>query len=132
MDIISHNVLGDDRGHLIAIEGARDIPFNIERVFYIYGTDPQLPRGQHAHYETKQYLIAVNGQCKVTLENGNLSKTFLLDHPSKGLLQDAMIWGTMHDFSKDCVLLVFADRIYDAKDYIFDYQKFLDLCEGDG
>ena len=125
MSVIHHKVLGDHRGQLVVIEGKGDIPFDIKRVFYIYGTQKDVPRGNHSHYKTKQYLIAVNGSCKVTLDNGKTKQTFDLDEPNKGLFQDVLIWGTMHDFSQDCVLLVLASEYYDEADYIRDYQKFL-------
>ena len=118
-------VLGDHRGQLVALEANRQIPFDVKRVFYIYGTQDGVPRGNHSHYKTKQFLVAVNGNCKVTLDNGKEKETFDLNKPNLGLFQDALIWGTMHDFSSDCVLMVLADEYYDASDYITDYNKFL-------
>ena len=125
MSIILHKVLGDHRGQLVAIEGKDNVPFDIKRVFYIYGTQKKASRGDHSHYNTKQYLIAVNGSCKVTLDNGKTKQTFDLDEPNKGLFQDALTWGTMHDFSQDCVILVLASEYYDELDYIRDYDEFL-------
>lgn len=116
--------MGDERGRLIAIESGFDIPFVIKRVFFIYGTQPNVPRGKHAHHTTKQYLIAVNGACKVTFDNGQSEETHELNQPSIGLFQDAMVWGTMHDFSDDCVLLVLADQHYNETDYIRNYADF--------
>lgn len=126
MSISIHNVLGDHRGQLVAIESASSVPFDIKRIFYIYGTQPGVPRGNHSHHTTRQYLIAVHGSCKVTLDNGKHKQTYTLDAPNKGLLQDALIWGCMHDFSPDCVLLVLASEHYDDADYIRDYQTFLE------
>jgi len=119
-------VLGDHRGQLVALEANRQIPFDVKRVFYIYGTQEGIPRGDHSHYKTKQFLVAVNGSCKVTLDNGKTKETFDLDKPNLGLFQDALIWGTMHDFSADCILMVLADEYYDESDYIIDYDKFLE------
>lgn len=119
--------MGDDRGKLVAIESGIHIPFKIKRVFYIYGTQPNVLRGQHSHYKTKQYLIAVNGSCRVTLDNGRRKETHELNQPNIGLLQDAMVWGTMHDFSVDCVLLVLADQVYNEADYIRSYENFTKL-----
>ncbi len=118
-------VLGDDRGQLVALEANKQIPFDIKRVFYIYGTQPNTPRGNHSHYKTKQYLVAVNGSCKITLDNGRNKETFDLNQPNLGLFQDALIWGSMHDFSSDCVLMVLADDYYNDSDYIRNYNKFL-------
>jgi len=119
------NVMGDERGKLVALETNKEIPFDIKRVFYIFGTNSDLPRGEHSHYKTKQFLIAVNGSCRVTLDNGKEKETFNLNSRDIGLYQDALIWGTMHDFSEDCVLIVLANDVYDAKDYITDYNEFL-------
>jgi len=119
------NVLGDERGSLVALEENKEIPFSLKRVFYIFGTNSDLPRGQHSHYKTKQFLIAVNGSCKVTLDNGKEKEIFDLNSRNVGLFQDALIWGTMHDFSENCVLMVLANDIYDAKDYITNYNEFL-------
>ena len=122
-------VLGDHRGQLVALEANRQIPFDVKRVFYIYGTQEGVPRGNHSHYKTKQFLVAVNGNCKVTLDNGKEKETFDLNKPNLGLFQDALIWGTMHDFSSDCVLMVLADEYYDASDYITNYDKFLEVVK---
>lgn len=122
-------ILGDHRGQLVALEANRQIPFDVKRVFYIYGTQEGMPRGNHSHYKTKQFLVAVNGSCKVTLDNGKEKETFDLNKPNVGLFQDALIWGSMHDFSKDCVLMVLADEYYDASDYITDYDKFLEVVK---
>jgi len=123
--IYDFKVWGDSRGQLVALEENKEIPFDVKRVFYIYSTQEGVPRGQHSHYKTKQLLVAVNGSCKVTLDNGITKEIFSLDSPSIGLFQDAMIWGTMHDFSEDCVLMVLASDFYDESDYIRNYDDFL-------
>lgn len=120
-----HQVRGDERGQLVAIEGNVDIPFEIKRVFYIYGTSAGVPRGNHAHHKTLQYLISVSGSCKVTLDAGVGKETYTLDCQNVGLLQKELVWGVMHDFSEDCVLLVLASDYYDESDYIRDYDEFL-------
>lgn len=125
------NVLGDYRGQLVALEENRNIPFDLKRVFYIFGTQEGVSRGNHSHYKTKQFLVAVNGSCKVTLDDGYNKETFNLNKPNLGLFQDALIWGTMHDFSSDCVLMVLANEYYDASDYITDYDKFLKEVRND-
>lgn len=125
MSITEHRILGDHRGKLVAIEGQKDVPFEVKRVFYIYGTQPDVPRGQHSHHQTRQYLIALNGSCKVTLDDGKQKITYDLNQPNIGLLQDALVWGSMHDFTPDCALLVLASEHYDEADYIRDYDDFL-------
>lgn len=125
MSITEHRILGDQRGKLVAIEGQQDVPFEVKRIFYIYATQPDVPRGHHSHHQTRQYLIAVNGSCKVTLDDGKQKITHDLNQPNIGLLQDALVWGSMHDFTSDCVLLVLASEHYDEADYIRDYDEFL-------
>ena len=125
------NILGDYRGQLVALEENRNIPFDLKRVFYIFGTQEGVSRGNHSHYKTKQFLVAVSGSCKVTLDDGYNKETFNLNKPNLGLFQDALIWGTMHDFSSDCVLMVLANEYYDASDYITDYDKFLKEVKND-
>jgi len=124
--LIYFDIMGDERGSLIALEENHNIPFDIKRVFYIYGTQHGIPRGKHSHYVAKQLLIVLHGSCKVTLDNGKEKQTFLLDSPTFGLYQDTLVWGFMHDFSTNCVLMVVSDTYYDEKDYIRDYDKFLE------
>lgn len=119
--------LGDERGLLTVIEENHTIPFEIKRVFYIYGTKPDVRRGFHAHYKTRQALIAVSGSCKVLLDNIKRKETVLLDSPTKVLLLEPNDWHEMYDFAPDCVLLVLASHLYDAQDYIRDYDKFLEV-----
>ena len=116
-------------GSLIALEGNKNIPFDIKRVFYIYGVDTSVARGAHAHKESNQILIAVNGSCEILFDDGIERQKILLDNPSKGLLQEKMIWGEMQHFSKDCVLMVLSDSFYDTNDYIREYEDFLELCK---
>jgi dTDP-4-dehydrorhamnose 3,5-epimerase-like enzyme len=125
--IINFRVMGDERGSLIAFEENQNVPFGIKRVFYIYGTQESTSRGKHAHYKTKQLLIAVNGSCKVTLDDGIDKETYNLNKPNLGLFQDALIWGAMHDFSEDCILMVLSDEHYVESDYIRDYEDFIGL-----
>ena len=129
--IINFKVMGDERGSLIAFEAQNNVPFYIKRVFYIYGTQANIARGQHSHYKTKQMLVAVNGSCKVTLDNGKEKKTYALNKPNVGLFQDALIWGEMHAFSQDCILMVFADTYYEEDDYIRSYDTFLEAIKND-
>ena len=117
--------LGDDRGSLVALEAEKTVPFAIKRVYYIFGTQEGVSRGFHAHKNLKQVAICVTGHCRMVLDNGLEREDTLLNSPTKGLLINSFIWREMHDFSKDCVLLVLASAHYDEKDYIRDYQEFL-------
>ncbi|SEM88837.1 transferase hexapeptide (six repeat-containing protein) [Paenisporosarcina quisquiliarum] len=119
------NVIGDERGSLISLEAGKNIPFEIKRVYYIYGVDPNLPRGFHAHKELQQVLVCISGSCRVVLDNGQTRKEYILDKPEKGLIVGNMIWREMHDFSEDCILMVLANNYYDEQDYLRNYEEFL-------
>lgn len=118
-------VLGDERGSLVAFELGQVIPLDIKRVYYIYGTALGVSRGYHAHYNLTQLAICIAGRCRMVLDNGITREETWMDNPTKGLLIEKMIWREMHDFSPDCVLLVLATEHYDESDYIRDYQHFL-------
>lgn len=124
--LIEFKDLGDERGNLVVIEGeGMDIPFDIKRVFYIYGSDSTVVRGQHANRETEFLLVNVSGTSKVRVDNGRESKIIELNRPRMGLYLTSMLWKDMYDFSEDSVLLVLASRHYDAKEYIRDYDAYL-------
>lgn len=124
--IIEFVDLGDERGNLVVIEGdGMDIPFDIKRVFYIYGSDAEVVRGQHANRETEFLLVNVSGTSKVKVDNGRKSKVIELNRPRMGLYLSPMVWKDMYDFSADSVLLVLASRHYDAAEYIRSYQDYL-------
>ena len=120
---------GDDRGHLVIVEGNRDIPFEIKRVFYIYGSDRDVIRGRHANYNTEFVLINVAGTSKVKVDDGTNHKIFSLDRPHTGIFLPKMVWKDMYDFSEDSVLLVLASEHYDAEEYIRDYEQYLKVVE---
>lgn len=118
---------GDARGQLISLEEVKDIPFKIKRVYYMYDTGKDVHRGFHAHKELEQILICIHGTCKILLDNGNEKEIVPLEKPYEGLYIAHNIWREMYDFSEDAVLLVLASEYYDEKDYIRDYNKFLDF-----
>lgn len=125
--IITIEENGDERGLLAVLEESKNIPFPIKRVFYIYATLPEIRRGFHAHYHTRQALVCVAGKCKIFLDNVKRKENIILDSPSKVLLLEPEDWHEMYDFSTDCVLLVLASHKYDPTDYIRDYEKFLQV-----
>ena len=117
---------GDDRGHLVVIEGMKDVPFEIKRAFYIYGSDPEVVRGQHANRESEFVLINVAGTSKVKVKDGEGNEAiFCLNRPHTGIYLPTMVWKDMYDFSSDSVLLVLASTHYDAMEYIRDYDEFV-------
>lgn len=116
---------GDDRGTLISLEENKNIPFNIKRVYYMFGTTEGVRRGFHAHKCLKQILICVSGECKILLDNGTEKQEVHLDSPNKGLYIESNMWREMFDFSEDAVLMVLASELYDEADYIRDYDDFI-------
>ena len=126
--IIEFGEYGDERGNLVVAEGSgRDIPFEIKRVFYMYGSDDTVIRGQHANRKTEFVLINVSGTSKVKVDNGFETDIIELDKPRMGLYIPTMLWKDMYDFSEDSVLLVLASEHYDGSEYIRDYDDF--ICE---
>lgn len=123
--LIDFPALGDHRGSLVALEASKTIPFDIKRVYYLFGTKQGVARGFHAHKALKQVAVCVTGQCRMLLDDGNKKEEIWLDSPTKGLLIEEMVWHEMHDFSPDCVLLVLASDHYDESDYIREYANFI-------
>ncbi len=118
-------LIGDERGSIVAVEAEKSIPFEVKRVYYIFGTQPGVSRGFHSHINLQQLAICVSGKCRMVLDDGINRESVSLDKPNQGLLIGNNIWREMHDFSEDCVLLVLASEYYDESDYIRDYQSFL-------
>lgn len=123
--ILEFGDLGDERGKLVVVEGAMDIPFEIKRVFYIYGSDSSVIRGQHANRNSEFVLINVSGSSKVRVDNGFEEEIIELNRPRMGLYLPTMLWKDMYDFSEDSVLLVLTNTHYDGKEYIRDYDEYL-------
>ncbi len=117
--------LGDERGKLVVAEGEIDIPFEIKRVFYIYGSDSDVVRGQHANRESEFVLINVAGSSKVMITDGENREIVELSRPMDGVYIPRMIWKEMYDFSPDSVLLVLASTHYDGKEYIRDKDEYI-------
>ncbi|WP_429115861.1 sugar 3,4-ketoisomerase [Aeromonas veronii] len=124
--LLDFNILGDERGHLVAIEGNCHIPFDIKRVYYLFGTKPGVARGFHAHKKLRQLAVCIKGSCRFVMDDGDNKEEVILSTPDKGLLIDAMQWHEMYDFSDDCVLMVLADQLYDESDYMRDYIKYIE------
>lgn len=122
--ILEFPELGDERGNLVVIEGGIQIPFDIQRVFYIYGSDDTVVRGQHANKKTEFVLINVSGTSKVRVDDGKEERIIELNKPKMGLYLDKMLWKDMYDFSPDSVLICLANTHYDGEEYIRDYEDY--------
>lgn len=123
--IIFFKEMGDERGNLVVIEGDQDIPFPIKRVFYMYGSDPHIVRGQHANRRSSFVLINVGGTSRVRISDGQEELIVQLDKPRMGVYIPPMYWKDMYDFSSDSILLVLSDEHYDGTEYIRDYEAYL-------
>ena len=110
-------------GYISVAEVEKNIPFKILRTFWTYFTPQNITRGRHAHFNTEQVLIALNGIIKVKIENNNIIEELILDTPNKGLYIPPSCWHIM-EYSHDSVQLVFASTLYDEKDYIRDYSEY--------
>ena len=128
--VIEFKDLGDERGKLVVIEGNESIPFAIQRVFYIYGSDSTVVRGQHANRESEFVLINVAGQSKVRITDGHEEFVVELNRPMMGVYIPKMVWKDMYDFSSDSVLLVLASTHYDGSEYIRDFDKYIEEING--
>ncbi len=130
--ILDFSQKGDERGHLVIVEGMRDIPFEIKRIFYIYGSDREVIRGQHANRESEFVLINVAGTSKVRTKDGKGNEMiYSLNRPHTGIYLPKMIWKDMYDFSDDSVLLCLASTHYNPDEYIRSYDEFLRIVNGD-
>lgn len=116
---------GDARGQLAVAELGGALPFPVRRVYWIHGTTPGVSRGFHAHKKLHQLCVCVAGSVRLSLFDGRREENVVLDSSAKGLLIGPGLWHEMHDFSPDCVLMVFADAEYDEADYIRDRAEFI-------
>jgi dTDP-4-dehydrorhamnose 3,5-epimerase-like enzyme len=121
---------GDERGSLVPFEGGRTVPFDIARVYTVFGTLPGVRRGFHAHRRLNQAAVAVAGSCTMLLDDGRQQCRIQLDQPDRLLTLPPMVWHQMEEFSPDCVLMVLADAPYDEADYIRDHGEFMRLAGG--
>ena len=125
--IIHFPSIGDKNGSLVSLESFKNVPFEIKRVYYIFGTKNGISRGFHAHRNIKQIVISIAGSCRFVLNDGINQEEIILDTPNKGLMIENLIWREMHDFSPNCILLVLASEYYEEKDYIRKYDEFLKI-----
>jgi dTDP-4-dehydrorhamnose 3,5-epimerase-like enzyme len=118
--LINLTTINDARGNLTLIE--KVIPFDIKRIFYIYGLDDSV-RGKHRHHKTSQAIVCIQGHCTVFSFDGIKEEIFVLDHPGKCLILEPKDWHKMYGFSTDAILMVMASEHYDPEDYIFEPYK---------
>ncbi|MFZ1072541.1 MAG: FdtA/QdtA family cupin domain-containing protein [Verrucomicrobiia bacterium] len=117
--------IADPRGNLTFIEGNRHVPFQIQRVYYLYDTPGGAERGGHAHKGLHQLIVAMSGSYDVILDDGKQKKRFHLNRSYYGLYVCPMIWRELDNFSSGAVCLVLASNLYDESDYYRDYRTFI-------
>jgi hypothetical protein len=115
--LIDLKTFTDKRGNLTVIE--KIIPFEIKRIFYIYGVD-ESKRGGHRHKKTIQAAICLKGSCHIYNSDGITEKNYILDQPNKCLILEPKDWHTMYNFTSDAILMVLASAFFDQNDYIFE------------
>lgn len=117
----------DLRGALIAAEFTSQLPFRPERAFVVFDVPSSDLRGEHAHRECAEILVAIRGSLHALIDDGTHRQEFVLDRPDVALHMPAMTWGTQYKYSNDAVLLVLASHPYEASDYVRTYEEFLEL-----
>lgn len=123
--LLKFEIHGDDRGSLIALD-ALNLPIIPRRVFYLFGTQPGVHRGKHAHKSCNQVLICISGSCRICMDDGHQKEIFTMNRQDEGLFVPSNVWCEMSDFSEGAVLMVIADEPYDENEYIREYDEFLE------
>lgn len=135
MDLKQNNYMyelkefGDERGNLVVLQGNKEIPFEIARLFYIYNTENNAIRGEHANLKSSFVMISMVGSCVVEIDDGFTKSEYLLDSPKQALFVNKMLWKTMKGFTRDNVLMVISDCVYDENEYVRDYSTYVKMMK---
>lgn len=113
------------KGNITVVGNNQTIPFDVQRIYYLYDIPGGESRGGHAHKELRQLIVAASGSFTVILDDGKVKRKFVLNRPYQGLLIVPGIWRTLDDFSSGAVCLVLASHVYDETDYIRSYNDFV-------
>ena len=117
----------DRKGTISVVQNGDTVAFNVKRVYYLYDVPGGESRGSHAHRELSQLIVAASGSFRVTLDDGHVKQSFVLNRPYQGLYVAPGIWRDLDDFSSGAVCMVLASDVYRAEDYIRDYDEFLEF-----
>jgi len=128
--IIDLPKISNRRGNITPVEGGNHIPFDIERVYYLYDVPGGAVRGGHAHKQLQQLVVSVMGAFDIILDDGYKKKTVRLDRAYFGLYIPNMIWRELENFSSGGICLVLASLPYDESDYYRNYDEFVDAIRG--
>ena len=127
IEIVNIPLITDERGNLVFAEVEQCLPFEAKRFFVVFDVPSTEIRGQHAHKELHEFVVALRGSVTVSIDDKVSQKTFTLNRPTQGLHIPPKTWRTLYEYSSDVVLLVLASHKYDAADYIRDYDTFLNF-----
>lgn len=122
----------NEKGNISVVENFKTVPFDLKRIYYLYDVPGGESRGGHAHKELQQFIVAASGSFDVTVDDGSSRRTFTINRPYRGLLVVPGIWRELDNFSSGSVCLVLASHLYDADDYIRDYEQFIKYKRGNG
>lgn len=114
----------DRRGNLSVIEEFKNVPFKIERAYWIYDVPGGEARGGHAYRENQEFIVALSGSFDVILDDGTDKRVFSLNRSYYGVYVPKGIWREMNNFSTNSLALILASNGYDKDDYIYDYKRF--------
>ena len=125
--IIDISKIKNKAGNITIVENENNIPFSVKRIYYLYDVPGGESRGGHAHYELEQYIIAASGSFNVILDDGINKKTVTLNRPNLALHIVPGLWRELDNFSSGSITMVLASEVYKEKDYIREFNTFLDL-----
>jgi len=116
-----------EKGNITAVNNGLEVPFNIQRVYYLYDVPGGEARGGHAHRDLQQLIIAASGSFDLMVDDGKVKRTFQLNRPNQGVFMPAGLWRELNNFSSGSICLVLASIPYSETDYLRDYQEFLNF-----
>jgi hypothetical protein len=122
--ILPLNKIHNRAGNITIVEGKKNIPFNIRRIYYLYDIPGGEDRGGHAHKILSQLIVAASGSFDVLLNDGINKKIVTLNRPDYGLMVVPGIWRELMEFSSGAICMVLASHIYNEGDYIRDFKYF--------
>ena len=128
--IIDMSKVHTNVGNITVLENGDNISFDVKRIYYLYDVPGGESRGGHAHYDLEQYVIAASGAFDVVLDDGVNKRRVILNRPYMALHIVPGLWRELDNFSSGSITMVLASHIFDEKDYIREYSKFLEEKNG--